>query len=201
MTTLDQIRESIDARIAELKQEITLLEAARAALHGKRRRRAEAAASGENAGERRRRRASRAASAASSEAGAHQGSAATGEAVAATGSEVPTTPADVPPKQRRRSRAKAARAEKPVEVLLAGKLESMLSEAEDGLSAIAISRRANAGYDQVLDLLRHLGRAGQVRRTGSRRTSLWRLITDEERIAERAAELESRSVAKATTPP
>ena len=81
-------------------------------------------------------------------------------------------------------------------MLLAGKLEAMLSETEDGLSAITIAERSNAGYSRVLDLLRKLESAGQIRRTGSRRTSLWRLITDAERIAERAAELASVSIAK-----
>jgi hypothetical protein len=52
---------------------------------------------------------------------------------------------------------------------------------------------SNASYRQVLDPLRELENAGPVRRTGTRRTALWRLITDEERIAERAAELERRT--------
>jgi hypothetical protein len=82
-------------------------------------------------------------------------------------------------------------------VLLAGRLEAMLRDAEDGLSAITISKRSNAGYNQVLSLLRELEGSGQVRRSGTRRTSLWRLITDEERIAERAAELERLSAASA----
>ncbi len=74
-------------------------------------------------------------------------------------------------------------------MLLAGKLEAMLKEAEDGLSARVISKRANANYDQVLGLLKELEQEGRLRRTGARRTSRWRLISDEERIAERAAEL------------
>jgi DNA-binding IclR family transcriptional regulator len=75
-------------------------------------------------------------------------------------------------------------------VLLAGKLEAMLRASEGGLSARAIAARANAAPKQVLDLLRELEQSGQVRRTGSRRTSRWQLITDEQRIAERVAELE-----------
>jgi hypothetical protein len=99
----------------------------------------------------------------------------------------------VPPKPRNRVGRKPAKSERPVEVLLAGKLEAMLGESEDGLSAITISKRSNARYQQVLNLLRELEKTGQIRRTGTRRTSLWRFITDEERIAERAAELERRS--------
>jgi hypothetical protein len=156
MSPLDQIRESIEARIAELKTEITALQAARAALHRERE-----------------------------------------VSAAAAASPVPSTkPAGRPPKPRAPKRTKAAKSAKPVEVLLAGKLEAMLGEAEDGLSAITISKRSNASYNQVLELLRTLDSAGQVRRTGTRRTSRWRLVTDEERIAERAAELERRSLAR-----
>ena len=147
MTTLDQIHESIEARIAAAKREITALEAARAALLGGR----------------------------------------------ADGG----TPAVLP--KRSESKPRPAGPRRPVEVLPAGKLEAMLREAESGLSAITISKRSNAGYGQVLELLRDLERAGQVRRSGTRRTSLWRLVTDEERIAERAAELEALSVAGSMT--
>jgi len=78
-------------------------------------------------------------------------------------------------------------------VLVADKLETILQGESDGLSAVTITERANASYRQVLDLLRELEHTGRVRRTGTRRTTLWRLITDEERIAERAAELERRT--------
>jgi hypothetical protein len=113
-------------------------------------------------------------------------------------------PKPTAPRRRRRRNGKPAsngsagpaRAGKSVEVLLAGKLEAMLSESEDGLSAVTISKRSNAGYSQVLGLLRELESSGQVRRSGTRRTSLWRVVTDEERIAERAAELEALSAAK-----
>ena len=48
-----------------------------------------------------------------------------------------------------------------------------------------IAERAGAGYDPTLELLRELEAAGQVRPSGSRRSTVWRLVTDEERIAER----------------
>ena len=57
----------------------------------------------------------------------------------------------------------------------------------------AIAEQAGAGYNPTLTLLRELEAAGQVRRSGSRRSTVWRLVTDEERIAERAAELERRT--------
>ena len=71
-------------------------------------------------------------------------------------------------------------------------LERLLADTSAGLSANAIAERAGAGYDPTLKLLRELEAAGQVRRSGSRRSTVWRLVTDEERIAERAAELERR---------
>jgi len=52
--------------------------------------------------------------------------------------------ADVAPKSRRRGRRAPATAPRRVEVLLAGKLEVMLGESEDGLSASAIATSARA---------------------------------------------------------
>jgi len=69
-------------------------------------------------------------------------------------------------------------------------LERLLADTSAGLSAKAIAAQAGAGYNRTLKLLGELEAAGQVRRSGSRRSTVWRLITDEERIAERAAELE-----------
>jgi hypothetical protein len=60
-----------------------------------------------------------------------------------------------------------------------------------GLSAVAIAKRGNSSYGRVRSQLRDLEAAGRIRSSGSRRTSLWRLVTDEERITERAAELEA----------
>jgi hypothetical protein len=42
-------------------------------------------------------------------------------------------------------------------------------------------------------MLRDLEREGEVRRTGASRSTRWRLVTEEERIAKRAAELEKQS--------
>ena len=71
-------------------------------------------------------------------------------------------------------------------------LERLLADTSAGLSANAIAEQAGAGYNPTLELLRKLEEAGQVRRSGSRRSTVWRLVTDEQRIAERAAELERR---------
>lgn len=69
-------------------------------------------------------------------------------------------------------------------------LEWILADTPAGLSANAIARQASAGYSRTLKLLHELEAAGRVRRSGSRRSSVWQLITDEDRIAQRAAELE-----------
>ena len=69
-------------------------------------------------------------------------------------------------------------------------LERLLADTSAGLSANAIAKQAGAGYSRTLKLLHELEAAGQVRRSGSRRSTVWQLITDEEGIAERAAELE-----------
>jgi hypothetical protein len=82
-------------------------------------------------------------------------------------------------------------------VLLADKLETMLRDADDGLNAVSIAKQASARDAQVRGLLRELESTGRVRRTGAGRASRWRLITDEQRIAERAAELEALSAPKA----
>lgn len=67
-------------------------------------------------------------------------------------------------------------------------LERLLADAHSGLSAGAIAEQT--GYSRVLAQIRDLEAAGNVRRTGSRRTTLWRLITDEDQVAQRTAQLE-----------
>jgi hypothetical protein len=69
-------------------------------------------------------------------------------------------------------------------------LERLLAATSSGLSANAIARQAGAGYARTLKLLHELEAAGQVRRSGARRSTVWQLVTDEDRIAERAAEIE-----------
>jgi hypothetical protein len=188
MSPIDQIREAIETRIAKLQHEMVALQAARAALRGETAVRATPPASTKRAAKPRRRRVAPVAG---------NGSSPDGAAVTTNGAavKVPAAAADPAPANslarpsRARTQRQPVQSKQPVEVLLAGKLELMLGEAADGLSAVTISKRSNAGYDQVRDLLRDLESTGQVRRTGTRRTSLWRLITDEERIAKRAAEL------------
>ena len=94
----------------------------------------------------------------------------------------------VPSRQRRKPK-------RSTQVMLAGQLEPILGESSDGLSTSAIAEQGNADPAQVLTLLRELEKSGQVRRTGERRRTRWHLVTDEDRIAERAADLAIRSAA------
>jgi len=71
-------------------------------------------------------------------------------------------------------------------------LEQLLS-ASDGVSASQLAEQLSADRSRVLARLKELEAQGNVRRTGERRATRWYAITDEDRIRERAAELERRS--------
>jgi DNA-binding IclR family transcriptional regulator len=77
-----------------------------------------------------------------------------------------------------------------------GQIEGLLRESAEGLSLVALTRRTGVSEARVAERLAALERSGEARRSGPRRTSLWRLVTDEERIAERAAELARASQPK-----
>lgn len=86
---------------------------------------------------------------------------------------------------------KASSQPKP-QVVPAGKLTALLADSE-GMSTSELAKATNGKADQILGLLRELEEADQVRRTGERRGTRWHLITDEDRISARAAELAKRS--------
>ncbi len=73
----------------------------------------------------------------------------------------------------------------------AEKLEVLLAESA-GLTTSALAQQAGADRDQVLTLLQEMEASGRIRRQGERRATRWHAITDEERIRERAAELEAQ---------
>jgi predicted Rossmann fold nucleotide-binding protein DprA/Smf involved in DNA uptake len=103
------------------------------------------------------------------------------------------TPA--PKVERNGNRSTPRRQQKPkaqvgTQVLLAGQVERILAESADGISTSTIASQGNAAPAQVLTLLREMEKAGQIRRTGERRGTRWHVYTDEDRIQERAAELE-----------
>jgi hypothetical protein len=74
----------------------------------------------------------------------------------------------------------------------AGKLELLLA-GTDGLATSELAERANGDRDQVLVLLREPEATARVRWTGARRGTRWQIITDEDRIQQRAAELAALS--------
>jgi hypothetical protein len=88
-------------------------------------------------------------------------------------------------------RPRRAAAVTPIEPLSVEQLEEQLNGSE-GASAVAIAKRTGASYERVRAMLERLQAAGRVRSTGHSRTSLWRLLSDEERIAARVAELEAQ---------
>jgi hypothetical protein len=96
-----------------------------------------------------------------------------------------------PPQRSTRKRTTTmARRESAGSAVQAESLERLLADSPEGSSANAIAKQASSGYSRTLKLLHELEGAGRVRRSGARRSTLWQLITDEERIAARAAELE-----------
>jgi hypothetical protein len=75
-------------------------------------------------------------------------------------------------------------------------LQALLGE-HDGLTTTVQHTAANRV--RILAVLRRLETDGQIRRTGVRRSTHWRVITDEDRIAQRAAQLASQSGAAGAT--
>lgn len=100
------------------------------------------------------------------------------------------TPSKSTAKPRRRRSPGTGSGKRALSSISAEQLEQLLAGATSGLSASAIATQTGVGHSRVLGQLRALEASRQVRRTGSRRSTVWLLITDEERIAQRTAELE-----------
>jgi hypothetical protein len=77
-------------------------------------------------------------------------------------------------------------------VVPAGKLTALLGGSA-GMSTSELATATNGRPGQILALLRELEKTEQIRRSGERRGTRWHLITDEDRIAARAAELATQS--------
>jgi hypothetical protein len=90
----------------------------------------------------------------------------------------------------RRSRRNPSRV--AYQVVPVGKLTAMLANS-DGMRTRELATATNGDPTQVLALLKEQESAGQVRRTGTRAATRWHVITDEDRIAARAAELERQN--------
>jgi len=187
MPDIPQLVAAIDSRLADIAAEISALDAAKAQLSAPRSGgHAPATTSDATAGRPRRRTASRRLTPESKPPRAITGSGAPELVTAAPDAEGAPTP-------KRSTRSPAVTVTRPRPgggAVGAETLERLLADTSAGLSAKAIAAQAGAGYNRTLKLLSELEAAGEVRRSGSRRSTVWRLITDEERIAERAAELE-----------
>jgi hypothetical protein len=77
-------------------------------------------------------------------------------------------------------------------IVPAGKLTALL-DGSPGMSTPQIANATNGKPNQILALLRDLESDNQIRRSGQRRGTRWHLITDEDRVAARAAEIAAQS--------
>ena len=175
MRTTQEIAESIDNRLRELNDEIKTLDAARVALD----RREDRPSRRRPAGVTKRR---------SSAPRASSRTRASTQSKRDASAHVVSEPASPPIKPARKTSHPGAR--RTSSVITADRLESLLS-GNGGLSTSGLAEEAGGNRDHVLRLLRDLETAGRIRRTGQRRGTRWHAITDEDRIRERAAELEA----------
>jgi len=105
-----------------------------------------------------------------------------------------TAPARPSAQRPRRSAATRRRTPKPSKRPVSIDSLRALLEADGGLSTADLARQANADTGKVLPLLRAMEAAGSVRRSGRRRGTRWHAVgSEEEWIAQRAAELAARS--------
>jgi hypothetical protein len=74
------------------------------------------------------------------------------------------------------------------EVVPLPKLIALLADSE-GLSTRELATQTGGSSAQILRLLKEQETGGEVRRSGTRAATRWHLVTDEDRIAARAAEL------------
>jgi hypothetical protein len=199
MTDIEQIRASIERRLADLAEEVASLTAARAALIEQ----AAAAANGAaptppaaSPATPRARRGRKAPAAPAPTAPARSPRART-----TPGRTAPARPAAARPAAARPAPARPAPARrgpggarKPAAPLSRQQAESILRET-GGLSAAALARRAGTNVAGVKDALDALAASGLAQSSGAGRGSVWRLLTDEERIQARAAELEAQLAA------
>ena len=181
MADIPALVASIDARLDQLAAQISTLQDARTALQAQRLIAAPAPPRGAGAAAKRPRRSASRTKPTTAPARPARPAAAPKLSVPLATGETTRTTRPAPP---RRAAAAGTRDKR------SGSSLSAEADARSGLSAGAIAEQAGASYNRMLALLRELESPGTIRRTGSRRSTLWLLITDEDRIAQRAAELE-----------
>jgi hypothetical protein len=82
-----------------------------------------------------------------------------------------------------------------LEVVPLPKLIALLADSE-GLSTRELAAHSGGSSAQILSLLKEQETVGNVRRSGARAATRWHLVTDEDRIAARAAELTAQRDSK-----
>ena len=189
MSDIPELLAAIDSRLADVAAEITVLKTARAALEGPRTIGRSPATASDAMTARSRRRPRRPRRTPSPKRTEPAASGTTPEPPISVHDDGGTT---TPKRSTRKAAANRTRKRRAGVTVQSETLERLLADTSAGLSANAIAEQAGAGYNPTLKLLRKLEEAGQVRRSGSRRSTVWRLVTDEQRIAQRAAELERR---------
>jgi len=103
------------------------------------------------------------------------------------GGDAGTTAKRSPSPRRQRPASRRSNGAVSAETLIA------LLSGSISLSTAALADQLDADRNEVLAFLRELERAGRVRRLGQRRATRWRAFTDEDWIAQRAAELAAQS--------
>ena len=98
-------------------------------------------------------------------------------------------PKKAAPKKRRGA---AAKAKTGTAVVPLEKLLKVVGE-NPGLSTTALATRTGGRQSALLELLKESEQKGEVRREGQRRATSWYRVTDEDRIAVRAAEIAAQS--------
>jgi hypothetical protein len=100
-----------------------------------------------------------------------------------------TASAQASPSPRRRKRAgkKSAKSVVPL-----AKLLKVVGD-NPGLTTTALAKQTGGDQPVLLELLKESEQKGEVRRQGERRATSWFRITDEDRIAARAAEIAAQS--------
>jgi hypothetical protein len=186
MSDISELVVAIDGRLADIATEMAALDAAKAELAAPRRSGRASQNATEATATRVRRRATHSRLTPSPKTPEPR--------IASSESELATAAQDVgsavAPKRPVKKRSSPARRRRRGNAVGAEMLEELLGNTPTGLSANAIAQQVGAGYQRTLALLHELEAAGQVRRSGSRRSTVWQLITEEEHIARRAAELE-----------
>lgn len=91
------------------------------------------------------------------------------------------------------ARGRARRRARPAAAIVpAGKLEALLAASPGGVSTGQLAEQTRGDRAQILTLLREMEAEGRIRRSGTARAVRWHVVTDEERIAARVAELEAQ---------